>query len=1024
LYLADEEVRLSPPQLRDWLIAQDITVSFVPTPLAEELLALSWPTQISLRYLLTGGDRLHRAPSADLPFQLVNHYGPTECTVLATAAVIAAETEPPTGLPTIGRAIANTRLYVLDRSAQPVPIGIPGELYIGGASVAAGYLHQPELTAAKFIPNPFSTDPADRLYKTGDIVRYLPDGTLDFIGRGDDQVKIRGFRIELGEIESALLKHPLVREAATTVQNRPQGDPFIAAFLVTEHGQPIADASLRAFLQQMLPDYMLPAVYTRVETLPLTANGGKIDRRSLPAVAFLPASALPETPHNALEETIITIWRELLGRENVGRQDNFFELGGHSLLLVRLQEQIRLRLQKNLPLLDFFTYPTVSLLARRLSEDPHGQPPAPSAAPGPLTAPAASPVPQQRTTGIAVIGMAGRFPGADTIEAFWQNLSAGVESISRFSTEELAAAGADLSYIDDPHFVPAKGILEDADCFDAPFFGITPRDAETLDPQQRVFLECAFTTLEHAGYDAERYPGQIGIYAGSSMNTYFLNNLYPNKTYLKMVGMYQMSISNEKDSLTTRTAYKLNLKGPAVTVQTACSTSLVAVHMACQALLNGECDMALAGGVSIQAPLKEGYLYQDGDILSPDGHCRAFDTDAQGTVSGNGVGLVLLKPLEQALHDGDTIHAVIKGTAINNDGAVKIGYTAPSPEGQAGVIIKALDAAQVSADTISYVETHGTGTKLGDPIEIEGLTRAFRARGAQESMVCAIGSAKSNIGHLDAAAGIAGTLKTILALKQRQIPPSLHVVKPNAALDFARSPFFVNTHLSEWSATPAHPRRAGVSSFGIGGTNAHIILEEAPSQAPSGRSARTWQLLTLSALNASALEKKTDQLLSHLKQQPDLNLADVAYTLQSGRKELPYRKIVLLQDGEEHTPPLEKQDQQYTATHHVAATYALVFVFPGQGSQYVQMARDLYTGEALFRSQVDHCAALLAPELGLDLRSMLFPDDAQVATAAAQLNETWLTQPALFVIEYALAQLWISWGIQPQAMIGHSIGEY
>ncbi|HEY7418000.1 MAG TPA: amino acid adenylation domain-containing protein, partial [Ktedonobacteraceae bacterium] len=352
LYLVNEEVRLSPPKLRDWLSAQSITVSFVPTPLAEELLALSWPASIALRSLLTGGDRLHRYPTADLPFQLVNHYGPTECTVLATAAVITPDTEETTSLPTIGRAIANTQLYVLDRHAQLVPIGMPGELYIGGASVASGYLHQPELTAARFITNPLSTDPADRLYKTGDLVRYLPDGTLDFIGRSDDQVKIRGFRIELGEIESALLKHPLVCEAAATVQSYPGGNPFIAAYIVTEDSQSIADASLRTFLQQMLPEYMLPTIYTQVETLPLTANGGKVDRRALPKVALpSPHASVPEATHNALEDAIIAIWKTILGRENVGLQDNFFELGGHSLLLVRLQEQIHLKLQKEIPLL-------------------------------------------------------------------------------------------------------------------------------------------------------------------------------------------------------------------------------------------------------------------------------------------------------------------------------------------------------------------------------------------------------------------------------------------------------------------------------------------------------------------------------------------------------------------------------------------------------------------------------------------------------------------------------------------------
>ena len=436
--------------------------------------------------------------------------------------------------------------------------------------------------------------------------------------------------------------------------------------------------------------------------------------------------------------------------------------------------------------------------------------------------------------GIAIIGMAGRFPGAKNVDEFWQNLRDGVESISFFSEEELESLGIHKSVVRDPRYVKARGVLEDIELFDASFFGFNPREAEITDPQNRFFLESAWQALENAGYNSEIYEGSIGVYAGAgSFNTYFLNNLYPNHQLRESVGDFQLVIANEKDFLATRVSYKLNLKGPSMTVQTACSTSLVAISMACQSLLTYQCDMALAGGVSIGVNQKTGYFYKEGMIFSPDGHCRAFDAKAQGTVSGSGVGIVVLKRLEEARADGDYIHAVIKGSALNNDGA-KIGYTAPSIDGQAQAIADALAIAEIPPETVSYIEAHGTGTPLGDPIEIAALTQAFSLETKKKGF-CAIGSAKTNIGHLDTAAGVAGLIKTVQALKHQLIPPSLHFEQANPKIDFANSPFYVNTKLSEWKAGKT-PRRAGVSSFGIGGTNAHVVLEEAPSVEKSGES--------------------------------------------------------------------------------------------------------------------------------------------------------------------------------------------
>ena len=451
--------------------------------------------------------------------------------------------------------------------------------------------------------------------------------------------------------------------------------------------------------------------------------------------------------------------------------------------------------------------------------------------------------------GIAIIGMSGRFPGAKNIEEFWRNLRGGVEAVSFFSDEELAAAGVKPSLLSNPNYVRANAILEGIELFDASFFGLNSREAELTDPQHRLLLECAWEALESAGYDSRRYRGAIAVYAGESMNGYLLSNLLSNRDLIELVGFLQTSIRNRNDHLSTQISYKLDLKGPAITVQTACSTSLVAVHLACQSLLNGECEMALAGGVSISVPQKTGYLYQEGGIFSPDGHCRAFDAGAQGTISGNGAGMVVLKRLGDAIADGDCIYAVVRGSAVNNDGAVKVGYTAPSVEGQSRVIAEAQAMAGVDPDTITYIEAHGTGTVMGDPIEVEALTQVFRERTRRKDF-CALGSVKTNIGHLDAAAGVAGLIKTVLALQHKMLPPSLNFEKPNPNIDSA-NPFYVNSTLCEWRADGTS-RRAGVSSFGIGGTNAHVVLEEAPVLESSSES-RPWQLLLLSAKTSTAL---------------------------------------------------------------------------------------------------------------------------------------------------------------------------
>ena len=617
---------------------------------------------------------------------------------------------------------------------------------------------------------------------------------------------------------------------------------------------------------------------------------------------------------------------------------------------------------------------------------------------------------------VAVVGLACRVPGAPDAETFWRNLCDGVESISRFSETELLAAGVEPALVRHPDYVPAAGALEDIERFDAAFFGFTPREAEWLDVQQRLFLECAWQALEDACCVPERQGGVVGVYAGAGFNSYLVNNLAPHRERIAAVGGFETMIANDKDFLSTRVSYKLNLGGPSVGVQTACSTSLVAVHLACQALLGGECDVALAGGVSVRVPHRVGYLYREGMILSPDGHCRAFDINGAGTVGGSGVGVVVLKRLEDAVADGDAIRAVVRGSAINNDGGRKVGYTAPSVDGQREVIGEALAVAGVAPETIGFIETHGTGTRLGDPVEFQALREALPRPGRG---VCALGSVKTNIGHLDAAAGVAGFIKTVLAVEHGLIPPTLHFTRPNREMALTGSPFSINTALRVWTED-AGPRRAGVSSFGIGGTNAHVVLEQAPtvSAAPPRTAAPGPHVLLVSARDPASLARATTRLAATVRRLEPARLGDLAWSLQSGRTVFPHRAAVVDRDAAPLAATLERAD-----TAAAASGRTVVWMFPGQGAQHAGMAAGLYRAEPVFRDAFDICADTVGPRLGHDLRRVLGMAEPQ-SGAAALLAQTAVAQPALFSVEYALAQLLRAWGIVPDVVIGHSVGEY
>jgi len=1019
-------------RLARWMARERVTVAHL-TPAMGQLLTerpashqeTEAPAAPELRLVLLVGDALTRLDVARLRrlapgAAIVNLYGSTE-TQRAVAFHLAATVESGEGeerskqvLP-LGRGMQDVQLLVLNGAGLLAGIGEVGEIAVRSPHLARGYRGDEELTAEKFQVNPFTGAPGDRIYRTGDLGRYLPDGEVVFAGRADQQVKIRGFRIEPAEIQAVLGAVPGVREAIVLAR-QDRGERRLAAYVVPEREGAVAVPVLRSALRERLPAYMVPADFILLPRLPITPNG-KVDRRALAAIAPAESAraahaaiAAIAPPTDDRERAVLAAWREVLGTEDVGLDDNFFDLGGHSLLLVRLHARLQEIAGRELPLVDLFRYSTVRAQAEHLAGTaPEARRPAP---------------PRRRTDGggaIAIIGMAGRFPGARDVEEFWENLKGGRASISRFSSAELAAAGVPVDLAAHPRFVPARGVLGDADRFDAAFFDYSTREAELMDPQLRVFLECSWQALEDAGYDPARAGAGIGVYGGVTVSTYFLGNLWTNPRLLEAVGFYQAAIATDRDYLTTQVSYKLGLSGPSIAVQTACSTSLVALHLACQALRAGECEMALAGGVSIKFPQTAGYLHQEGGIDSADGCCRAFDAKASGTVWGSGAGIVVLKRLEDALADGDAIRAVVRGSAVNNDGRHKIGYTAPSLEAQTAVIAAAQDAAGVEPDSITFLEAHGTGTQLGDPIEVAAASRAFR-RGTDRAGFCAIGSVKTNIGHLGAAAGVAGVLKTVLALEHGEIPPSLHFEAPNPAIDFAASPFRVAAALAPWPAEGG-PRRAGVSSFGMGGTNAHVVLEEAPAAAPPGPS-RPWQLLVLSARSEAALDAATGNLRDWLETAPPERLADAAWTLQVGRRVFAHRRaLVCGSAGEARQTLAERDPRRLWTAEREAGPRPVVFLFPGQGAQHVDMGRGLYDTEPVFRRELDACADLLAPHLGEDLRQVLYPAAERRDEAARALDRTRLAQPALFAVEYALARLWMSWGVVPWAMLGHSLGE-
>lgn len=982
----------------------------------------------AMQMVICGGERMpatliRRMHDLAPHVALLNVYGPTEATINVTSWVCPGDVSVTDEDVRIGTALANARALVLDSALRPAPIGAPGTLYLGGDCLARGYLNRPDLTDKAFVADP--DDPSRRLYHTGDRVRLLRDGdgklALQFLGREDAQIKLSGIRLELGEVEAVALRHPAVAQAAARIIALPSGERTLAVAILSGKAslQPTAQA-LRDFAAGYLSPAVVPHIWLPLPELPLTKHG-KLDGPALDillAEAVAPATTRPSVAAGTV--AIVTdVWRSVLGIASPGTNQHFFELGGSSLMLAKMRRMLEERGFTGLDIIDLFRHPTIASLAAFLDKGNAET----------LLTPASS-APMSGNHAIAVIGMALRVPGANGLEEFWQLMETGGSGITRFSRDELLAQGVLPSVLADPAYVPANGALDGIDMFDARFFGYSPREAETLDPQQRLFLETAWHAMEHGGYGRRGLPQRVGVYAGSEISNYLMFNLASRIDPSEINGGYALALANDKDFLATRASYTMNLRGPAMTVQTACSTSLTAVVQACEALMSGHCDMALAGGVSLQLPQRQGYLYREGMVASPDGMCRPFDAAAAGTVNGNGVGVVLLKPLERALADGDTIHAVVKGWGINNDGANKLGFTAPSEDAQAAAVAQAWSHAGIEPARLGYIEAHGTGTPLGDPIEVAALNRAWGSRDRPPAdEPCRLGAVKANIGHLGAAAGVVGLIKSALAVSHRKIPPIPGWSTPNPKIAFDRTPFAVAASAQSWPRR-AGPALAGVSSFGIGGTNVHVVVEEAPVAAHRADKADRMHVLPISAGSKEGLATTLAELSKHLSNSESADLRDIAFTLQCGRDAHPWRSVIAAGNAEDAITRLATA-ADHARRHDMPPKVAALF--PGQGAQHPDMMLDLYRRIPSFRADVDKALAHLEKLGGTSIetwRAMLFPSlsgpasPEAIGEATVFLGRTCNTQPALFVIGHALARLWQRLGIEPVAMLGHSVGEY
>lgn len=1028
LCLLEQDGEMKPEVIAQTVFENRVThINFVPSMFRLFLEAAEHDAEMksklqSLKWVFLGGeavtqDVMQKYFALGISAKAENMYGPTEATMWATHQPLrdaSAHFDPYIGAP-----LNAYRCYIADRAGRLCPVGVPGELCISGAGLAKGYLNRPELNADRFTANPFYRPETDaeiyqKMYRTGDLARRRPDGNLEFLGRMDAQVKIGGVRIELGEIETAMGKHSKIVQAVAAVRKDRGGMDCICAYYTGAEELPAAE--LRKFLADLIPGYMIPMFFIYCEKIPQN-NSGKADRKALAAMALPSGNGTKSASRSdAAAETIAQAWQDVLGTDAFDENDSFFEIGGHSFALIRVHNILKEKLDPTLSINALIQYPTVRKLADYLAGSKQQVQQVKPAAEPEHTA--------FKDTDIAIVGISVDVPGASDVQAFWNVLKNGEETIHFYSDAELRELGIGENLIHSKHYVKAKGRVDDLEVFDSFFFGISPKETELTSPSLRLLYKGAWQVLEDAGYVPETFDGRIGVFLGGSDDfAWYRHALFHNQNYSDTYQAYTLSTNH---FLATRLSYKYDFKGPALTALTGCSTSLVTAHLACRSLQAHECEMAIAGGITVELPNEGGYLYEAGMMFSPDGHCRPFDAQAAGTVFSNGMALVAMRRLEDAVRDGDHIYAVIKGSALNNDGSNKISYTAPSEDGQVEVIRAAYQNAGIDPTTVRYVEAHGTGTLLGDPIEVSSLTRAFAT---DQKQFCTLGSLKGNIGHTDTAAGVVGLSKVSLCLDRKYLPATVNYAIPNPKANFEQTPFVVKNTGEAWERSAAHPEiplRAGINSFGVGGTNAHFVLEEAPQRAETPSDSR-YHILPFAAKTETALHNTMAKVLRYLAEHPEIRLADAAYTLRNGRKKFAYRKYAALTEDMRTPEQIEQLIERLTKAQTNALqteTKQICFLFSGQGSQYQGMCKALYTGDSadplcsMFREEADRILNCLPEQERAEYFDVLY------GTAdPAKINQTQYTQFALFLTEYAIAQILLRLGAEPAQLLGHSIGE-
>lgn len=1000
--------------IADTMIRHSVTAAFWYAGMHHLVIAHRIDAFATLRFCQQGGDVMSvpmakKLLSAWPDLHLFNGFGPTETCFNSIMHQVRLADLDADAVP-IGTAMTGEEVIILDDDLRPVAPGTVGQIAIGGHGVALGYHNRPDATEAAFVPDP--REGCDgTVYLTGDLGLQDSDGLFHFRGRMDRQIKMAGRRVEIDGIEHILRELDGVSEAVVELVTDGNRDPRLIAFVTTHlpvEDEPVFVAKMRAATEQTLARDVFPRKFVFTDSLPLT-KAGKVDRKALRASQSIADAVVAKRNTKDTLGIIAAIWQDILGGDFPAPTDTFFDLGGSSLQLIDAHAKIEAALGVRFAIAEIFSRPRLGDLAAHFTARE-----TPRASAGDMR------TKQTDDHAVAIVGMAARLPGGTPLSGFWDVIREGRSLIERFDPSE-AEDSFDAATRNSDAYVPARSLLRDVDQFDPQFFDMRPREAALMDPQGRVFLEICQEALDDAGIDPARTKGAIGVYAGAPLSTYMLDNLLGDRAATRNFTSgfqidYAISAGNVSFDIATRVAYKLGLTGQAIAVSTACSTSLVAIAQACKALRAGDVDAVLAGGVSITFPQKRGYLYMESGMASSDGQCRPFDAESSGTVFGHGAGVVVLKRLSDAVADGDHIHAVIRGVGLNNDGAEKMSYTAPTVTGQAEAIRIAHRDAGVSPQDIGFIECHGTGTPLGDPIEIAGLAQAF---GTGEGR-CALGSVKGNLGHADAAAGVLGVIKAATVLRHKTIPPVAHFKKLNDRISLKDTPFWVPDRAAPWDSDTS--RFAGVSSFGVGGTNAHIVMEQAPDAVIPQGDAHGLHYLPLSAKSADALPQMAAELAKALEAQSDLSMADVAYTLQEGRRVFDYRAAIVAPDRQAAIAELTTLAAPQVATK--AGAPDVVFLFPGQGAQYPGMGADLYATEPAYARWIDAGNDLLAPIIGQQIRPLILGENLAADEAAAALRETRLTQPALFLTEFALGAMWRARGVTPAAVIGHSVGEF